>query len=79
MINMKNIENIIDKIQNLKDRYCDSAYLEIKKILGENGIIENKSKEQEIQIKLDKINISVKYDKIYSHEILVENSNELVL
>ena len=70
---MKNTQNIIDEIQNLKSKYCVSAYLEIKKILGKNGIIENKSEEQEIQIKLDKINISIKYDKVYSHKVLVEN------
>lgn len=70
---MKNTQNIIDEIQNLKSKYCVSAYLEIKKILGKNGIIENKSEEQEIQIKLDKINILVKYDKVYSHKIPVEN------
>lgn len=70
---MKNTQNIINEIQNLKSKYCVSAYLEIKKILGKNGIIENKSEEQEIQIKLDKINISVKYDKVYSHKIPVEN------
>ena len=70
---MKNTQNIIDEIQNLKSKYCVSAYLEIKKILGKNGIIENKSEEQEIQIKLDKINISIKYDKVYSHKIPVEN------
>lgn len=70
---MKNTQNIIEEIQNLKSRYCVSAYLEIKKILGKNGIIENKSEEQEIQIKLDKINILVKYDKVYSHKIPVEN------
>lgn len=70
---MKNTQNIINEIQNLKSKYCVSAYLEIKKILGKNGIIENKSEEQEIQIKLDKINILVKYDKVYSHKIPVEN------
>ncbi len=70
---MKNTQNIIEEIQNLKNKYCVSAYLEIKKILGKNGIIENKSEEQEIQIKLDKINILVKYDKVYSHKIPVEN------
>lgn len=70
---MENTQNIINKIQNLKSKYCVSAYLEIKKILGKNGIIENKSEEQEIQIKLDKINILVKYDKVYSHKIPVEN------
>ncbi len=70
---MKNTQNIIEEIQNLKSKYCISAYLEIKKILGKNGIIENKSEEQEIQIKLDKINILVKYDKVYSHKIPVEN------
>ena len=70
---MKNTQNIIEEIQNLKSKYCVSAYLEIKKILGKNGIIENKSEEQEIQIKLDKINILVKYDKVYSHKIPVEN------
>ena len=70
---MKNTQNIINEIQNLKGKYCISAYLEIKKILGKNGIIENKSEEQEIQIKLDKINILVKYDKVYSHKIPVEN------
>ena len=70
---MKNTQNIIDEIQNLKSKYCVSAYLEIKKILGKNGIIENKSEEQEIQIKLDKINILVKYDKVYSRKIPVEN------
>ena len=70
---MKNTQNIIDEIQNLKSKYCVSAYLEIKKILGKNGIIENKFEEQEIQIKLDKINILVKYDKVYSHKIPVEN------
>lgn len=70
---MKNTQNIINEIQNLKGKYCISTYLEIKKILGQNGIIENKSEEQEIQIKLDKINISIKYDKVYSHKIPVEN------
>ena len=70
---MKNTQNIINEIQNLKGKYCISAYLEIKKILGQNGIIENKFEEQEIQIKLDKINILVKYDKVYSHKIPVEN------
>lgn len=70
---MKNTQNIIEEIQNLKSKYCVSAYFEIKKILGKNGIIENKSEEQEIQIKLDKINILVKYDKVYSHKIPVEN------
>ena len=78
---MKNTQNIIDEIQNLKSKYCVSAYLEIKKILGKNGIseefivqkIEFKSKQQEIKIKLDEINISVKYDKVYSHKIPVEN------
>ena len=70
---MKNTQNIINEIQNLKGKYCISAYLEIKKILGQNGIIENKSEEQKIQIKLDKINISIKYDKVYSHKIPVEN------
>ena len=70
---MKNTQNIIEEIQNLKSKYCVSAYLELKKILGKNGIIENKSEEQEIQIKLDKINILVKYDKVYSHKIPVEN------
>lgn len=70
---MKNTQNIINEIQNLKSKYCVSAYLEIKKILGKNGIIENKSEEQEIQIKLDKINILVEYDKVYNHKIPVEN------
>lgn len=46
---MKNTQNIINEIQNLKGKYFISAYLEIKKILGQNGIIENKSEEQEIQ------------------------------
>ena len=73
---MKNTQNIIEEIQNLKGKYCVSAYLEIRKVMEKNGIskefivqkIEFKSKQQEI-----KINISVKYDKVYSHKIPVEN------
>lgn len=78
---MKNTQNIIEEIQNLKGKYCVSAYLEIRKVMEKNRIseefivqkIEFKSKQQEIKIKLDEINISVKYDKVYSHKILVEN------
>lgn len=78
---MKNTQNIIEEIQNLKGKYCVSAYLEIRKVMEKNGIskefivqkIEYKSKQQEIKIKLDEINISVKYDKVYSHKIPVEN------
>ena len=63
---MKNTQNIIEEIQNLKGKYCVSAYLEIRKVMEKNGIskefivqkIEFKSKQQEIKIKLDEINIS---------------------
>ena len=81
MIIMKNTQNIINEIQNLKGKYCVSAYLEIKKVMEQNGINEKliiqktefKSEQQEIQVKLDKKRISVRYDKVYSHKIPVEN------
>ena len=37
---MKNTQNIIEEIQNLKGKYCVSAYLEIRKVMKKNGISE---------------------------------------
>ena len=44
---MKNTQNIIEEIQNLKGKYCVSAYLEIRKVMEKNGI----SSKNRIQIK----------------------------